>query len=300
MGEKLYGAGDQVVAALSPHSVWQGDGRGKPSRNKKSKEFQLTILSLMGLRVLIVVFVLVVWWATARGHVVPAGLASSPRATWSFIWTSFQERSFWENFWASLEATLISFVLGSVLGIMIGMGLSLSPFTQRLFSPFLMALNSMPRIALAPLFLIYFGITIYAKIALAVSLVVFILLENTIAGVKSVDPDITRLYQALGVNRRQLFVKVMLPTATPAIFAGLRLGMIYAFLGVVTSEILSAKLGLGQLVAYYSNTFNMAGVYGVLIVLAIVAASLNFGMTRLERRLLRWQSPSSGVHSALV
>jgi len=126
-------------------------------------------------------------------------------------------------------------------------------------------------------------------VALAFTVVVFILITSARAGVRSVDVDIMRLAAVLGANRRHMFLKILLPVATPAIFGGLRLAVIYALLGVVTSEIIAAKNGMGQLLQEYAGTFQTDAVYGIMIVLAIVAVLLNVLMNRVERHFLRWQ-----------
>ena len=119
-----------------------------------------------------------------------------------------------------------------------------------------------------------------------------IVLSGARAGVRSADAEWLLLSSVLGARKHQLFSKVMLPVATPAIFAALRLGLIYSLLGVVGSELISARDGLGQLIAYDSSVFQMDGVYGILVLLAVIAVILNQLMSFLERRLLRWQPPA--------
>ena len=125
------------------------------------------------------------------------------------------------------------------------------------------------------------------------SVVVFMLITSARAGMQAIDVDIVRLARSLGANRRQLFFKVMLPVAVPSIFGGLRLGVIYSILGVLTSELIGAKNGIGQLLQEYASLFQIEAVYGLLIVLAIVASSINSIMSWLERRILRWQAPTT-------
>jgi NitT/TauT family transport system permease protein len=150
----------------------------------------------------------------------------------------------------------------------------------------------MPRLALAPLFIVALGINTSAKVAMAATLVFFIVLSGARAGVRSTDAEWLRLSTVLGAKKHQLFRKVLLPVATPAIFAALRLGLIYSLLGVVGSELISARNGLGQLIAYDSSMFRMEGVYAILILLAVIAVVLNQTLGFVERRLLRWQPPA--------
>lgn len=217
-------------------------------------------------------------------------VAKSPREVAAFLLEITENGVLWENFRVTVSATLIALVLASVAGVVIGISLGLMPRVEAAVDPYITFLNSMPRIALAPVFIIYFGIGQSAKIALAFSLVVFIVLINARAGIRSADPDIVTLSKVLNINKRQLFTKILLPSAIPSIFAGLRLGVTYAFLGVVASELIAARAGLGQLVAEYSGTFRLEGVFAVLIVLAAVASIINALMAMIEKRLLRWQA----------
>jgi NitT/TauT family transport system permease protein len=198
----------------------------------------------------------------------------------------------WLNMKATLIATVVAFVLASAVGVVVGVALGVLPRTERVLSPFLDAFNATPRIALAPVFIIYFGITTQAKVALAFTLVVFIVLSASRAGVRSADPDALRLSAVTGANKRQLFMKVLLPVAVPQIFASLRLGLIYSLLGVVASEIIASRSGLGQLVAKYTATYQLDHVYSILILLALIATALNQLMVQLEGWLLRWQPPA--------
>jgi NitT/TauT family transport system permease protein len=150
-------------------------------------------------------------------------------------------------------------------------------------------MNALPRVALVPLFIIWFGLGALSKIVSGISLMYFILLYNTIAGAQSVDPDHVLLARSLGLTQRHIFLHIVVPTAAPAIFAGLRLGLVYTLLGVVTAELIAGGKGLGSLISYYSNTFNANGVFAVLLVLVILADLLSGLMTRIEHRLTRWK-----------
>lgn len=138
---------------------------------------------------------------------------------------------------------------------------------------------------------IIFGIDSSAKVALAFSVMVFIMILNARAGVSAADPEAMRMMTTLGASKRQIITKVVLPAAVPSILSGFRLGLIYALLGVITSELIAAKDGLGQLIATHAAAFNLAYVYAILVILMITAAALNGLSEVVERRLLRWQPP---------
>ena len=219
-------------------------------------------------------------------------LAKSPVQSWDYLVSAARSGELWSNTRSTMTAVLIAWVLAGLAGVVAGLALGLMPRTERVLSPFLDAANAMPRIALAPLLIVALGIGTSAKVALASTLVFFIVVSGARAGVRSTDAEWLRLSTVLGARKAQLFGKVLLPVATPAIFAALRLGLIYSLLGVVGSELYSARDGLGQLIAYNSSIFQMDAVYGILLLLAVIAVILNQLMGFLERRLLRWQPPA--------
>jgi NitT/TauT family transport system permease protein len=191
-------------------------------------------------------------------------------------------------FW-TVAATLTAFGLGTAGGIAVGLLFVVYPTLEQFLDPILNGLNALPRIALAPLFLLWFGLGVFSKIALGFSLTFFIILASTTAGARAVSQDHIVLARTLGASGSQLFREITLPGAVPTIFSGLRLGLIYALLGVIGGEIIAAQYGLGQLLAYLAGTFQINGVFGVLFILAILGTLFTWLMTRLEMKLLRWR-----------
>lgn len=244
---------------------------------------------VFGSRLCLAVVLLGLWQLAANRGWVDIAFVSSPKDVWAFLKEFVGSGEVWHHLWVTLKATLMGFTIGSLAGIAAGLLLATVHWLDELLDPFLTVLNSLPRVALAPLFLLWFGLGIASKVALAVSLVFFILLVNTRAGVRNVDPDIVTVSRLLGGGGRRLFQKVILPAAVPSIAAGLHLAVIYSLLGVVVGEMIAAEAGLGQRIAYYSGQFNTGGVLGVLAVLALIAAVMNATTVGIERRLLRWQ-----------
>lgn len=231
-----------------------------------------------------------VWWLVGALGIVKVFYISSPADVAEAVVTAFGVDGFGSDLVSTLQSTFIGFLIGSFFGIGAGLGLGVLPdYVKSLFDPFITALNSLPRIALAPLFIVFFGLGEASKIAVSISLVFFVLLVNSRAGILSVNPDLLHLSQAMRFSRWQLFRKLLLPAALPSIFAGLTLGMTYSLLGVVSAEIIASERGVGVLIQQYSGTFNMGGTYAVLLVLAVVAALINEVMERGQRWLLRWQ-----------
>jgi NitT/TauT family transport system permease protein len=249
--------------------------------------------TLMVERIALGCLAVALWYCLGRFKIVDVFYISTPGDVLHALRKEISDGSLFPNLKSTLEAALLAFALGSSVGISAGLALALLPRFERVVDPYLTAIYSLPRIALAPIFVIVFGLGMSSKVATAVSIVTFMLLLTARAGVKSADRDILLLSQALGANKRQLFVKVLFPVAVPSIFAGLRLGLIYSVLGVVTSEIIASKAGLGQQLLFYSNSFDMAGVYSILLVLAITTTTIQGLMGVLERRIARGQ-PRSG------
>jgi NitT/TauT family transport system permease protein len=186
-------------------------------------------------------------------------------------------------------AVVYTFVIGSALGTAFGLMLGLSKTLNDILGPFLAPINSIPRIALAPLFIAWFGLTITAKVVLGVSIVFFVLAENARSSVRSVDADLMTMARVVGLRRVALIWKVVLPSAVPTIFAGLRLAFTYSLLGVIASEMIAASSGVGQDIVLYSSSFQINTVFAILFELMVIAIIVNWLFTLSERRLLVWQ-----------
>lgn len=238
-----------------------------------------------------IVAFLLLWEFTMRRQWLPEIFFGTPSGIGSYLWEGFVvSRNLWRELGYTVAAgTVISFLLGSSVALALGLVFVMFPKVEHAMDPYLMALNAMPRFALAPLFLLWFGLGIGSKIALGTSLSFFIVLANTVAGIRSVSPDLVVLSRSLGATPRQIFFKVTLPSAVPIIFSGLRLAMVYSMLGVVGAEIIAAEHGLGQTLSLLQSTFNMNGVMGLLALLSCLGMLVTHAMTRLERALLRWQ-----------
>lgn len=242
-------------------------------------------------RVCVLLAFLLAWYGiTALGILEPTVLPG-PIETWQGFIEMAHGGRLLTNLWSTIEATLIALVVAGIPGAILGLMLALLPRTEAIMSPYIDALNSAPRIALAPVLIVLFGLGQLPKIVLAGTLVVFMTLMNARAGVHAAEDDYLRLLRAMGATKYQIFTKALLPVATPALAIGFRLGLIYSLLGVVAMELISAERGIGVLIAQYSATFQMDKVYALLLILVLIAAALNAGTQYLERRLLKWQPP---------
>jgi NitT/TauT family transport system permease protein len=243
----------------------------------------------LGRAVTLIVFI-AIWEALSRKGMVNPLFFGQPSKIALFLFNGlFVQRQLIDHTIWTMLSTLAAFVLGSAGGILVGLLFVTFPRVEEFLDPIFAGLNALPRIALAPLFLLWFGLGIASKIALGFSLTFFIVLASTVAGARAINPDHLMLAKTLGARPSQVFRRITLPGAVPTVFAGLRLGLIYALLGVIGGEIIAAEKGLGQLLSFLAGTFQINGVFAVLLLLAILGTSLTWMMTAIELRLLRWR-----------
>lgn len=230
------------------------------------------------------------WELCHRMEVLSPTFFGSPFGIISFLWEGFfVKAALWKDIGYTLFGTVVSFLIGTSLALTIALIFLTYPRIERASEPYLTVFNAMPRIALAPLFLLWFGLGLGSKIAVGSSLSFFIVLSSAVAGMRSVSPDHLTLSRTLGATPTQIFFKLTMPTAIPTLFSGLRLGLIYSMLGVIGSELIAAEHGIGQQLSFLQSMFNMNGVMGLIGLLAAIGMLLTKAMTAIERRLLVWQ-----------
>ena len=238
--------------------------------------------TLLGIAVLLA-------WQGASGRLVDSFFISNPIdvAVRLYRWTA--DGSIFAHIAATVYATAMGFVIGAVVGALLGVWLGVSPFASRLLNPYLNALNALPKVALAPLFVLWFGLGIESKIALAAVLVLFLVFLNTFAGVREVDQDLIDGARLMKATRTQVILKVIIPSAMSWVFAGLKIAMPYALIGAVLGEMIAANRGLGYLVQFSGSQFDTAGVFAVLFVIALLAVGLNALVELVQTRMERWR-----------
>jgi NitT/TauT family transport system permease protein len=246
-------------------------------------------------RLLFLVAILAIWQgAVAMGLADPA-FVSTPASVAQSLWLLFRDGGVVSSIGTTLLEIMIAFVASVVFGVASAVVLDRNNWLDRIISPFLTAFNSMPRIALGPLFILWFGIGIASKIALAFSLGYFIMLLSTLGGLKNVDRDLLLMSRLFGASELRLFRHVRFPWALPSIFAGLKLTLIYCSAGAVIGEMIAAKSGLGLLVQTFSGRFDVAGVMALILIVAFIVMTLTSLMDAIERRLLEWSKGSTDV-----
>ena len=191
--------------------------------------------------------------------------------------------------WTTMYEAFLGYVIGAALGIALGFVLARLETLAEILDPFIVAVNGIPRVAMAPILIIWFGIGVESKIGLAVSLVLFLTFMNTYAGLRGVDPALRNLAQVMGANEMQVLWKVTLPASMPWILTGLKIGVPFAIIGAILGEFMAASQGLGFMIQHASNLFNIAGSFAGLILLMFIVLIANAAVNRLERYLLRWR-----------
>jgi NitT/TauT family transport system permease protein len=216
-----------------------------------------------------------------------------PLEVLSRIWIWFSSGSIYEHLWVTLLETVLAFVIGTVSGLAVGLWLALSPTAAALFDPYIKAVNSMPRVILAPIFGVWFGLGMASKVALGVTLVFFIVFFNVYQGVREVSHTVLANARVLGASERQLLRHVYIPSAMSWVFASLHNSVGLAFVGAVVGEYLGSSQGVGYLILQAEGTFDINSVFAGILVLTAFALVLDGIVSLAERRLMRWQ-PRSG------
>ncbi len=246
-------------------------------------------------RILLLLLILAFWQAAAATGFADPAFVSTPLSVAKSLWLLFADGEIFPNLGTTVLEIVMAFALSIVFGIASAVVLDRLDWLNRVLSPFLTAFNSMPRIALGPLFILWFGIGIASKVVLAFSLGYFIMLLSTLGGLKNVDRDLLLMSRLFGASGLGLFRHVRLPWALPSIFAGLKLTLIYCSAGAVIGEMIAAKSGLGLLLQSFSGRFDVAGVMALILIVALMVMAVTSLMDVIERRLLAWSKGSTNV-----
>ncbi|MBV8849242.1 MAG: ABC transporter permease [Methylobacteriaceae bacterium] len=251
-------------------------------------------LNLLLLQIAIAAAIILVWYI---GSSVPIGgtcllpkfFFSTPVDVLARIEKMFANASIWRHIYITLTETALAFFIGSGLGIVIGFWFARKPYVAAVLDPYVKAANALPRVVLAPIFVLWFGLGIWSKVALGVTLVFFIVFFNVYQGVKEVNPVILANARMLGMKDRQLMRHVYWPAALSWMFSSLHTAVGFALVGAVVGEYLGSAAGLGYLIQEAEGVFDVAGVFAGMIVLAIVVLVVDWLVTLLENRLLAWR-----------
>ena len=266
--------------------------RPRPRTRTRARTRKLPSRLVLGLLQLAVLFVLfVLWWIAVKTGLLAEFFFGDPVLVLQQIIDWFSSGEIVPNLIATLTETVLAFVAGSALGIAVGLWLGLSELTAALLDPFIKAANAMPRVILGPIFIVWFGLGIWSKVALGITLVFFVVFFNVFQGVREVSPVILANARMLGANRRQLLHSVYVPSATSWVFSSLHTSVGMAFVGAVVGEYLGSARGIGYLILQAESTFDVNAVFAGILVLTVFALLLDTAVSLLERRLTMVHRP---------
>ena len=260
-------------------------------------------MGLRFLQILVLVLLIAAWYVlTAPGLIPPFYFEQANRAAFFFgepqkvFWVVvewFATGEIFPHLGITLLETALGFAIGSAVGLGIGRWLALSPTASAVMDPYIKGFHSMPRVVLAPIFAVWFGLGIWSKVALGVTLVFFVVFFNVYQGVREVSPNLIASARMLGASRRQLLRAIYLPAAMSWVFASLHNAVGLAFVGAVVGEYLGSSRGVGYLILQAEGTFDINTVFAGILVLTAFALTLDTAVGAVERRLMTWQ-PRAG------
>jgi NitT/TauT family transport system permease protein len=236
-------------------------------------------------------------WEAASGRLIDPFWVSRPSDIFKYLWGVFADGSIFGHLAITLYETFVGFFIGAASGIALGFFLARKEVLAQVLDPYIVAFNGIPRIALAPLFIIWFGIGPNSKVILVVTVVFFLTFFNTYAGVKGVDIELKNILRVMGASERQILFKVTIPATVPWIATGLKISLPYAIVSAVVGEFIAASKGLGYLINYNTSLFSTTGALGGILVLALVVVLCNEVISRAEAYLLRWRPREEGRKS---
>lgn len=244
-----------------------------------------------GLRLALITTLLLVWQALTILFKIPAFILPAPSQIFTALYRGLAQQIYTEHVAVTLWETLLGFALGSALALSLGTVLALSRRAEYFLYPLIVMFQAMPKVALAPMIVVWFGLGLTSKVVSAALVAFFPLMVNTVVGLRSADEDRINLMRSLAASRRQIFTMLLLPNALPYIFAGLEVAMVFALIGAIVAEFIGAEAGLGMLIQSMNTTLDVAGQFSILLILSIVGVTLNGIVVAIRRRLLFWDQP---------
>lgn len=241
------------------------------------------------LQVLLFAGLLGLWYALTETGIMPKFFFGEPIAVFHTMVEWIVSGEIFYHLGITLVETLLGFVIGASFALVCGLWFALSPTASALSDPYIKAVNAMPRVILAPIFALWFGLGIWSKVALGVTLVFFVVFFNVYQGIKEVSPVVLANARMLGATRRQLLKTVYLPSATSWVFSSLHTSVGMAFVGAVVGEYLGSSAGVGYLILQAEGVFDINTVFAGIAILTISALVLDAVVTAIESRLLKWR-----------
>jgi NitT/TauT family transport system permease protein len=238
--------------------------------------------------------ILALWQLAAAFELIDPFFFSKPSDVIDQIGEWIASGYIWPHLAITMQEALLAFAIGVILGVVVGFLFARVPFLAKLFEPYVHMLNALPRVVLAPVLLLWFGLGIWSKVALGVTIVFFIVFFNTYRGVREVDPVLIHNARMLGASERQLLRHVFIPSALTWIFSSLHTSVGFAIVGAVVGEYLGSSRGIGYVISQAEGVFDTTAVFAGMIVLMLVVLVVDYVVNRIERRLLRWKPDEAG------
>jgi NitT/TauT family transport system permease protein len=242
------------------------------------------------LRLLLVIAMLLLWEGAVRLFGVPSFILPPPSSVLAALWNGITSALYLDHLRVTVVETLLGFVFGSILALVLGTLIALSYRTEYFLYPFIVMFQSMPKVALAPLIIVWFGLGLTSKVAQAAVTAFFPLMVNTIAGLRSADEDRVALMRSLDASQWQILTMLRLPSAMPFIMAGFEIAMVLSLIGAIVAEFVGAQQGLGVLIMSMTFSMDVAGQFSVLLILSLLGLLLNAIIVEARKRLLFWDS----------
>ena len=231
---------------------------------------------------------LALWEIISRYVVANALFLAGPSQIAVAIYHLAMTGELWHHIGVSAAEFALGYVVASILGIALGLAMASSATMKQALQPWVSGLYATPTIALAPLFILWFGIGIWSKVIVVITLVLFPVAINTEAGLRTTSERLIEMLRSFGATKRQIFLKVSLPSAVPFILAGLKLGIGRGLIGVVVAELFGSRAGLGRLISQSADAFNMPELFAGVVILAVAGIVMTAGFSRLEGKIVPW------------
>jgi NitT/TauT family transport system permease protein len=241
------------------------------------------------LSVLLLAFILGSWELLVRSGGVPVFVLPPPSAIFMAMWRGFASGVYWEHIAVTMFQVLAGYAIGCGLGFLLGVAIALNRYVAYFLYPYIIMFLSMPKVALVPLIVLWFGLGMTSKIVTAALISFFPLMINTITGLNAANKDSIDLMRSLGANGRQVFMMLRLPSALPFVFAGLEIAITLSLIGTVVAEFLGAERGLGMLMQNMNFLMDIGGSFSILIILALVGLLLNRTLLLVRRTIYFWE-----------
>ena len=242
----------------------------------------------IGLTTLLFVATIAAWEAVVRLFQIPVFILPAPTQVGMALYRGIASGVYLDHLKYTLLETLLGFIVGSALGFFLGTAVAMNRYVEFFFYPYIVMFQSLPKVALAPLIVVWFGLGLTSKVINAALVAFFPLLVNTMVGLKSADEDRVSLMRSLAASNQQIFWMLRLPNALPFVMAGLDVAMIFALIGAIVAEFVGAQRGLGMLIQSMNFNMDVSGQFSILIILSLVGLVLNRIIMLIRRRIMFW------------